>query len=335
MTRSPAVISRRPAMRTESHAARPEGGTSALERLMQPLVRSLDSALASQRRNDPFGRDPEFLREMLPFLKALNAYFASEVRGWENLPARGPFLIVGNHSGGATSQDFWFLLAPWIERRGTERPLYGLGYDALFAYPGVGQFLRRIGIVPANHANARRALAHGGAVVVFPGGDHEVFRPWSERNHIDFRGRKGFIELAIATGVPVVPMTIHGAHQSTLTLTRGRWLAHLMGMHRVNIKVFPVIWSIPFGPVPAFVPSVPLPSKVTVVLGKPLRWHYAARRSRDPVVQHHCYEQITTTMQATMDALSKEHPHPVLDRLTSFWPHSAVPSLHKEMPVRV
>jgi hypothetical protein len=116
-------------------------------------------------------------------------------------------------------------------------------------------------------------------------------------------------------------MTIHGAHQSTLTLTRGRRLAHLMGTDRLRVNIFPWIWSIPFGPVPAFVPSLQLPSKVTVVLGRPFRWHYPVRRARDPMVLQHCYYQITGTMQVTMDALSREHPHPVLDRLGTFWPH--------------
>ena len=45
-----------------------------------------------------------------------------------------------------------------------------------------------------------------GGVVVFPGGDYEVFRPWTERNQIEFGGRKGFIVLALSAGVPVVPI---------------------------------------------------------------------------------------------------------------------------------
>jgi 1-acyl-sn-glycerol-3-phosphate acyltransferase len=182
-----ASVCDRPAVSCHGEDARPPPPpANALERLMRPLVHGLDTALAQHRRTNPFGRDPSLLREMVPLLRALNFYFATEVRGWENLPARGPFLVVGNHSGGAESHDFWFFLATWLERRGADAPLYSLGYDVLFAYPGLPTFLRRVGIIPANHANARRALARGAAVVVFPGGDHEVFRPWSERNRIVF-----------------------------------------------------------------------------------------------------------------------------------------------------
>jgi 1-acyl-sn-glycerol-3-phosphate acyltransferase len=189
-------------------------------------------------------------------------------------------------------------------------------HDLLFSYPLVAPALRRLGVVPASHANARRALRLGAAVAVFPGGDYEVFRAWRERNRIDFGGRTGFIRLAITTGVPVVPMTIHGAHESTLVLTRGRGFAHASGLDRLRVDVFPFIWSIPFGLAPAFVPSLPLPSKVTVDFGAPLRWsHYRPEQARDPAVLGACYAQITARMQKTLNELASENPHPVLARL--------------------
>jgi len=250
-------------------------------------------------------------------IHAVNAYFGTEIRGWSHVPRRGAFLIVGNHSGGASPNDLAFLLGKWVKERGPAAPLYALGYDLLFAYPVVGRLLPKLGVVPASPANARRALGMGAPVVVFPGGDYEVFRPWSERNRIDFGGHMGFIELAITARVPVIPMTIHGAHQSTVTLTRGEQLARLFGMGRLRIKVFPMIWSIPFGPAPAFVPSVQLPSKVTVQFGAPLDWsRYRTTQARDPQVRKHCYDEITTRMQEALDALARERPYPVVSRMT-------------------
>jgi 1-acyl-sn-glycerol-3-phosphate acyltransferase len=214
-----------------------------------------------------------------------------------------------------------------VKERGAAAPLYSLAYNLLFAAPLLGTTLRRLGIVPASHSNARWALAMGAAVCVFPGGDYEVFRPWSERNRIDFGGRTGFIKLALATRVPVIPMTIHGAHQSTLVLTRGRGIAHATGLDRLQVKGFPFVWSIPFGPVPAFVPSLPLPSKVTVHFGAPLDWsHYRRTQARDPAVLRACYEQITDRMQKTLDRLAREHPHPLIDRLRELGsPRRAIP----------
>jgi 1-acyl-sn-glycerol-3-phosphate acyltransferase len=289
--------------------------------MLQPLLDLVGSAIQTGMHEDPFQRDPAVVARMLPLIKLINRYFGTEVRGWANLPRRGPFLVVGNHSGGAETTDLWFLLERWVVERGPEAPLYALAYNLLFAYPVIGPLLRWLGVLPASHANAQKALARGAAVVVFPGGDYEVFRPWRERNRIEFGGHMGFIQLAITAGVPVVPMTIHGAHQSTIVITRGRRLARLMGIDRLRVNVFPFVWSIPFGVVPAFVPTLPLPAKVTVQIGRPLNWaRYSAAQAHDPKVLQQCYDEITTVMQRTMDRLAAEHPYPVLGRLNELRP---------------
>lgn len=299
------------------------GGTA--QGLLAPLVRPIEAAVRRAKAEEPFQRDPRMVARLMPLLRALNAYYGTEVRGWENLPSKGPFLVVGNHSGGAETADLAFFLGKWIETRGAGAPLYALTYDLMFGYPIVGPWLRWFGAIPASHENARRALALGAAVVVFPGGDHEVFRPWSDRNRIDFGGHDGFVKLALSTGVPVVPMTIHGAHQSTLVVTRGRQLARWMGMTRMHVNVFPLIWNIPLGLTPAFVPSVQLPSKVTVCLGKPLDWsRHGPARADDPAVRARCYRQITRRMQQTLDGLARERPNPVLARLDELRPSRIV-----------
>ena len=289
--------------------------------ILPPVPAGVAPAVRAGLQSDPFQRDPVVVAQLLPVIEAVNAYFGTELRGWSHVPKRGPFLIVGNHSGGAAPNDLSFLLGKWVKERGPAAPLYALGYDLLFSYPVVGRLLPKLGVVPANPVNARRALDMGAAVVVFPGGDYEVFRPWSERNRVDFGGHMGFIELAITARVPVIPMTIHGAHQSTVTLTRGERLARLLGMDRLHIKVFPVIWSIPFGPAPAFVPSLQLPSKVTVQFGAPLDWsRYRATQARDPEVRKLCYHEITERMQEALDALAQERPHPVFSRMNELRP---------------
>jgi 1-acyl-sn-glycerol-3-phosphate acyltransferase len=271
---------------------------------------------ATACREQLFERAPDFIERLRPLVKLVNGYFATEYRGWQHVPDDGPCLIVGNHSGGAAPNDFAFLLHKWIEERGAEAPLYALAYDALFEVPVLSRALRRLGVIPANHDNGRKALASGALVSVFPGGDYEVFRPWSERNRIDFGGHMGFVRLAIQSRVPVVPMTIHGAHESTFVLTRGRRLARAMGLGRLHIQVFPLIWNIPFGLTPASVPSVQLPSKVTVHFGAPLDWsHYRPRQADDPEVLRACYDEITHRMQKTLTHLASQHPYPVLERL--------------------
>jgi 1-acyl-sn-glycerol-3-phosphate acyltransferase len=191
-----------------------------------------------------------------------------------------------------------------------------LTYNLNFGLPALGKLLRSLGFVPASHENGAAALRRGAPVLVFPGGDEEVFRPWLQRNQIDLGGRMGFVSLAIRERVPVVPMTIHGTHESTFVLTRGHTLARLTGLHRLRIKVFPLIWNIPLGVTPAFVPTLQLPAKVTVEIGEPLNWQrFGVEHATDPDVLRTCYEEITMTMQRTLDRLVTENPYPVLTRL--------------------
>ena len=300
---------------------KPAGATDFLMELFRPIVSTLDERLGGSLTEDPFRRDPQFIARCLPLLRALAAYYSCEIRGWENLPRHGPMLIVGNHSGGAGTSDMFPVLLRWVEERGPGAPLYALAYDLMFGYPVIGPALRMLGAIPANHANGRAALRRGAAVLVFPGGDYEVFRPWRDRNRVDLHGHDGFVKLALSSGVPVVPMTIHGAHQSTFVLTRGRRLAHAAGLDRLHIKVFPFIWNIPLGVTPAFVPTVQLPSKITVEFAQPLDWsHLGARAARSARLRRQCYDETVATMQSVMDRLAAQHPFPVLDRIDELLP---------------
>lgn len=285
------------------------------------LIDRIDSIMAEEQSREPFQRDSEFISSLSPVVDFINRYFGSEVRGWENLPRDEPVLIVGNHSGGMTTMDPFPLIGRWIEERGCEAPLYALAYNLLFAIPRAAPILRKAGVLPASRANAERALGKGASVLVFPGGDYEVFRPWRERNKIRFHGRTGFVELAIHTGVKVVPMTIHGAHESTFVFTRGHRIATRVGLDRLQVNVMPLTWNLPFGPAPAFLPSFPLPSKVTVALDTPIDWrHLGDEDVEDPAVVAACYDEVTTVMQHRLDRLREEDPYPILTRLAELNP---------------
>lgn|GEM_PF-2412368 len=67
-------------------------------------------------------RDPAFLRAARPILERFASYFRPEVRGFERLPQRGPFLVVGNHSGGQMPPDLPVLLTAWWRERGEDSP---------------------------------------------------------------------------------------------------------------------------------------------------------------------------------------------------------------------
>lgn len=293
---------------------------------MSERVRALDLvtfwAASTERALDqpPFQHDPEFIARLLPLMEYMNAYFGAEVRGLEHVPAQGPMLLVGNHSGGLLTPDTVALLAAWYRTRGVDSPLIGLAYDAAFGLPGVGTLFRKIGEVPASRDNAQRALEAGAAVLVYPGGEHEVYRPWGERNQIDLGGRTGFIELALRAGIPVVPVVAHGGHESVIVLSRGEWLARLTGLGRVRASTFPIVWQLPWGISPAGLPGLPLPSKITLQVLPPLRWsRFPSHAADDPTIVQRCYDEITTAMQTTLTQLATERPLPVWSRLSALF----------------
>ena len=260
-------------------------------------------------------RDPEFLRSARPILERFASYFRPEVSGFELLPRRGPFLVVGNHSGGQMPPDLPVLLVAWWRERGEEEPVYALFHSFMLGIPGVGSLMARAGAVEAGPTEAEAILRGGGILIDYPGGDYEVFRPWWERNRVEFGGRLGVVRLALRTQVPVVPAVSIGAHETVIVLARGERVAKRLGLDRMfRIKVMPLVLGPPLGIVPGGIPTWPLPAKITVELGKPIDWsaRFGPEAADDEAVVRDCYTELTETMQATLDRLAAERRFPVL-----------------------
>jgi 1-acyl-sn-glycerol-3-phosphate acyltransferase len=175
----------------------------------------------------------------------------------------------------------------------------------------VGSLVRRFGTVEADPANAEAALDAGAMVTVFPGGDHEVFKPSWDSAKVDFGGRTGFLRLALRKDVPIVPMVTLGGQETALFLSRGERLARLTRADRVmRLKTIPIVIGFPFGlSVGGFPPVLPLPAKVTIELLDPidLRGTYGANPDVDEI-----YRDLMATMQATLSSLQSERRVPVL-----------------------
>lgn len=269
---------------------------------------------------DPLGfeRDPEFIRRNQGLLELWASYFRPEVRGWENLPAEGPFLVVGNHSGGATPPDLPILMTAWWRERGVEEPVYALFHSVFLGLPGVGPVVARAGAIEASADNARAVLGGGGILIVYPGGDHEAFRPWHQRNRIDFAGRTGFITEALELGVPIVPAVSQGA-QTSVVLYRGERLAQALPyMRQWRVKVYPLLVGPPWG-LSLGLPTFPLPARVTVQLCPPIdvAAEHGPDAAADDAVVSSIYDRVTTSMQEVLDDLVRERRERRTRRWTS------------------
>jgi 1-acyl-sn-glycerol-3-phosphate acyltransferase len=248
-------------------------------------------------------------------LETFARYFRPDVRGFEHLPEKGPFLVVGNHSGGQMAPDLPILLTAWWRERGIEEPVYALFHSTFLAIPGIGTTMARAGGVEAARGNAEALLNSGAVVIVYPGGDHDVFRPWKDRNKIDFAGRSGFVRLALRTKVPIVPVVTCGLHESVFVLSRGERMAKVLRLDKLlRTKVWPTTLGLPFGVNPAGMPTLPMPAKATLQICEPIDWRdsHAPGDADDDEVVCDLYDQVVETMQSTLDRLAAERRFPII-----------------------
>ena len=288
-----------------------EGALGVASEAVSGLFGRVGRALQHRLTADLDDRDPDYIRENLPLAWLLaTLWFRGEVRNMGNVPEQGPVLLVGNHSGGNLTPDTVIFTLAFSTYFGVERPFYQLAHNLVLASP-YGQILRKYGTVTASHENAQRALDSGAALLVYPGGDWEVHRPTWERNRVDFAGRKGFVRLALDAAVPIVPVVSVGGQETALFLSRGAWLARMLGADKaLRLKVLPISLAPPWGlNVGDFLGHIPLPAKITTEVLPPIdmREQFGPDPDADEV-----YDHVTRVMQETLDALAAERRLPVL-----------------------
>ena len=285
------------------------GGNGSLPgRLLRGVARQVTRRIP---RADLDERDPDYIREQLPWMwLAASIYFRGEVRGLGNIPDSGPVLLVGNHSGGNLTPDTGVFTLAFSTFFGVERHFYQLAHNLVLSMPGLS-WLRKFGTVAASQSNARTALESGAALLVYPGGDYEVHRPYWQRNKVDFGGRKGFIRLALEQDVPIVPVVSIGGQETALFLSRGEGLASRLYLDRLfRLKVLPLSLALPWGlNVGDMMGHIPLPAKITIetLPAIDLREEFGPNPDVDEV-----YDHLIRLMQNTLDALAAERRLPVV-----------------------
>ncbi len=227
---------------------------TATSRELVPLPRSQAEHEAEHRRSDVdrWGRS-ERMRAMTRamFDPIYTHWFRVEWEGFEHVPEHGGALLVANHAG-AIPPD-----APSI-MHGIEkdlgRPVYGLAENLFRSVPVVGTLWSRTGGVAAHPDNAYRLLHdEEQLVLVFPEGTKATGKHFSERYQLRRFGRGGFVEIAMRSGVPVIPIAVMGAEESMPIVYKANRLAKIM-----NIPYFPVTANMlllgPLG-IPAYFPA--------------------------------------------------------------------------------
>ena len=289
------------------------GPAEAYLRMLAAVADDLAATVTPGGERDPFlKRDPGYIERTLPALRlSSRLYFRADVRGLEHIPPEGPVLLVGNHSGGTWIADTFIFSQYFYDRFGAGRRYHQLAHDLVFKVPGLRALVERYGTVPASPQNMARALERNAALLVYPGGDHETFRPSWESDRLDFAGRTGFVELALEHGVPIVPVVAIGGQETALFLGQGQRLARALHLdRRLRLKVLPAALGPPFGVTLLDLPArLPLPAKISIRVGKPIDLRDRIGSDGDA---GEGYKLVTSTMQRTLTRLSNQRSLPIL-----------------------
>ncbi len=203
----------------------------------------------------------------------------------------------------------------WFNRFGTERLVYGLMHPYVWkANRQLAQIYEKTGAIEAHPKMASAALKKGSSLLVYPGGQYDMFRPHRLRDRIYFAGNKGFIKLALREEVRIVPLISVGTHDTLIILEdyypqvkqlQQQW--SLPWLFDIDPGVFPIYLGLPWGLGIGPMPNIPLPVQIHTRVCPPIifeRYGRDAAKERDYVDA--CYQLVCQQMQQQLESLIRE-----------------------------
>jgi 1-acyl-sn-glycerol-3-phosphate acyltransferase len=258
------------------------------------LVQLLSRRVRGDYHEDEWGFDEEFAEAVYPVFEFLyEAWWRVDAVGVRNVPAHGRALLVSNHAGSLFPFDASMILLAIMKQHPLPRWARFLVLDWAFVLPFISAFMRRVGGVPASKHNAARLLEQDEVVMVFPEGVKGTGKQFSERYRLQRFGRGGFVEVALRTGSPIVPVAVVGSEEIYPKLGNARPVARAVGAPFVPITpTFP--WLGPLG-------LVPLPSKWRIEFCEPIDLSaHGPDAADDPRLLFDVSEQVRETIQARL-----------------------------------
>ena len=236
---------------------------------------------------DAFGMHPAFIALGQAISDPLyRRYFRVISQGHEHLPASGPAVVAGNHSGNIPL-DGMMIWADVLRKTQPPRVVRAIADHFVPSLPWVGTLFARSGMVGGSRGNARTLLEAGEMLLIFPEGTPGIVKPFAKRYQLQ-KFRIGHAELAIRHGAPIVPVGVIGAEEQLPQLLVSRRLGKPLGVPEVPIP------AVPF----------PLPVRYRIYYGPPIPVHedYTPDQADDPAILKEAAQRV----QQAVDALLKQ-----------------------------
>lgn len=203
------------------------------------------------KNQDPWGLEP---RRVLSDLKLLwpfyKFYFDVRLHGAEKIQDQ-PYMVVSNHTGQIPIDGLLICTAFSME---LEKPkfLRPLVERFLTSMPFLGRWSNESGAVLGDRINCMNLLKRGESILVFPEGVKGIAK--NSKDHYKLqRFSKGFLRMAIASKVAILPIAVVGAEDFYPYVFQLKKIAKFL-----NLPAFPLSLNL-----------FPLPSPVDIYVGDP------------------------------------------------------------------
>ena len=259
-------------------------------------VRVLGSGEVPELRGDDFGFDPEFTERVQGIaLWLYRKYWRVEVDGIRNVPASGRALLVANHAG-IVPYDGVMIRTAIIAEHPHPRHARMLVVDWAFAMPFANMLLIKTGNVLAHPDNAAALLERDELVGVFPEGVKGASKRYRDRYHVQRLGRGGFVQVALRTGSPIIPVAVVGSEELHPVMFDLQPVARLFGL--------PIVPITPTFPWLGLAGLLPLPSKWFIAFGKPIDVsHFGPEAADDARLVLELTEEVRSWIEGTLHRL--------------------------------
>jgi 1-acyl-sn-glycerol-3-phosphate acyltransferase len=250
--------------------------------------------MRGEYEEDEWGFDEEFAEAVFPLFDFLySIWWRVAVDGVRNVPSHGRALMVANHAGSVFPFDASMMTMGILKEHPLPRWPRFMVLDWAFELPFISAFMRRVGGVPASPHNATRLLSQDHVAMVFPEGAKGTGKPFSERYRVQRFGRGGFVEVALRTGSPIVPVAVVGSEEIYPKLGESSALARVTGAPFVPLTpTFPWLGALGL---------VPLPSRWRIEFCEPIDLTgYPPEAAEDRRIVLDISEQVRETVQGKL-----------------------------------
>ena len=260
-------------------------------------------------------RETEAMLAFKPPSLATFRLWLAPARGWhrpsfigvERVDPSRPTLFVGNHTLYAL-QDI-----PHIQYE--LKRVHGIFPRTLsdrfhFEVPVWRDLLTTFGCVEGTRENCSALMRAGQHLMVFPGGQREVFKHKNEAYRLVWKERIGFVTLAAAFSYPIVPFASLGADESLHIAVDGPdimgspigKLLQATGIADKYLRGGQALPPLVRGLGPTWIPE---PERFFFSFGPPISTSHYRRRAGDVAAMHELRAKVASSIEAQLEFLQR------------------------------